>query len=116
MSANLITTVEQGLAKAAQDIVSVEKFVMGKVLPILQRAETDAAMVENITGLIIPQAVNIEKCAFAVLGVVIKSIIAAGAAAAAGGLSVSLDAELVADVKSIVPAVKAALSPALVQS
>ena len=57
----------------------------------------------------IPQAANIERAGFAVLGVVISAIDAAGAAAAANGLNVSLDAQVVADVKAIAAAVKGAL-------
>jgi hypothetical protein len=40
-----------------------------------------------------PQAANIERAGFAVLGVVIKAIEDAGAAAAANGLNVTLDAQ-----------------------
>jgi hypothetical protein len=46
---------------------------------------------------------------FAVLGVVIKAIEDDGAAVGANGLNVTLDAQLVADVKSIALAVKAAV-------
>jgi hypothetical protein len=53
-----------------------------------------------------PQAANIERVGFAVLGVVIKAIDDAGAAAGANGLNLSLDAQLVADIKSIAPVVK----------
>ena len=55
------------------------------------------------------QAANIERAGFAVLGVVIKAIEHAGAAVGANGLNVTLDAQLVADIKSIAPAVKGAL-------
>jgi hypothetical protein len=43
--------------------------------------------------------------------VVIKAIDAAGTAAGANGLSVTLDAQLVADIKAIEVAVKAVLPP-----
>ena len=45
---------------------------------------------------------------FAVLGVVIKAIDDAGTAAGANGLNVILDAQLVADIKSIASTVKSA--------
>jgi hypothetical protein len=54
------------------------------------------------------QAANIERLGFAVLGVVIKAIDDAGTAAGASGLNVSLDAQLIADIKSIAEAVKGA--------
>jgi hypothetical protein len=44
---------------------------------------------------------------FAVLGVVINAVDDAGAAAGANGLNVTLDAQLVADIKAIAAAVKA---------
>ena len=58
-----------------------------------------------MTALVSPQAANIERAGFAVLGVVINAIDAAGAAAGANGLNVTLDAQLVADIKAIAAAV-----------
>ena len=52
-----------------------------------------------------------ERVGDAVLGVVIQAIEDAGAAVGAGGMSVSLDAALVADIKAILPAIKAAAKP-----
>lgn len=111
---NLITTVEHVFAKAAQDVVTAAKFITTSVLPILKKAQADEATVEAITGLVDPQAVNIERAAFAVLGTVIKVIEDAGTAATAGGLSVSLDAALVADIKAILPSVKGAANTTVV--
>lgn len=62
-----------------------------------------------MTALVDPQEANIERAGFAVLGVVIKAIEDAGAAAGANGLNVTLDAQLVADIKAIAPAVKGAV-------
>ncbi|MGD0497540.1 MAG: hypothetical protein ABSC23_03790 [Bryobacteraceae bacterium] len=111
MSLNLITTAEHAFAKAAQDIVAAAKFVTTSVLPILKKAAADESTVEAITGLVDPNAVNVERAAFAVLGTVIKVIEDAGTAANAGGLSVTLDAALVADIKAVLPSVKAAVAP-----
>jgi len=61
-----------------------------------------------VTALVSPQAANIERVGFAVLGVVIKAIDDAGTAAGANGLNVTLDAQLVADIKSVASAVKGA--------
>ena len=63
----------------------------------------------HVTSLVSPQTANIERAGFAVLGVVINAINAAGAAAGANGLNVTLDAQLVADIKAIASSVKAAV-------
>jgi hypothetical protein len=60
-----------------------------------------------LTSLVSPQAANIERAGFAVLGVVINALDAAGAAA--GANEVTLDAQPVADIRAIASAVKAAL-------
>ena len=76
-------------------------------------ASPEASTIEAVTSLVSPQAANIERVGFAVLGVVIKAIDDASTAAGASGLSVSLDAQLVADIKAIAAAVKGAMSPAV---
>ena len=108
----LITSIEHSLAVAASDMVKVAKFVETSVLPVLKKAQADQGTIESITSLVSPQAANIERAGFAVLGVVINAIDAAGTAAAANGLNVSLDAQLIADIKAIAGAVKGAMAPA----
>ena len=103
---SLITTMDHAYAAAAKDVVAAANFVQGKVLPLLQKANAQASTIEAITGLVSPGAANVERAAFAVLGTVIKSVEAAGAAAGAGGLNIQLDATLVSDIKAIIPAVK----------
>jgi hypothetical protein len=105
----LITSIEHSLAVAASDTVKVSKFVETSVLPVLKKAQADQSTIEAVTSLVSPQAANIERAGFAILGVVINAIDAAGAAAGANGLNVSLDAQLVADIKAIAAAVKGAL-------
>jgi len=56
-----------------------------------------------------PRLANIERVGFAVLGAVIKALDDANAVAGANGLNVTLDAQLVADIKAIAPAVKGAV-------
>jgi hypothetical protein len=102
----LITSVEHALAVAAQDVVKTAKFVETSVLPVLKSAQANEATIESITSLVSPSAANIERAGFAVLGVVINALDAAGAAGSANGLNVSLDAQLVADIKAIAAAVK----------
>jgi len=110
---SLITSAEHAFAVAAQDAVKAAKVVEQTVLPVLKEAAASETTLEAITGLIDPMAVNIERTAFAALGVIIQSITAAGAAVAGGRVNVSLDAALVADIKAIIPAVKAKAAPLL---
>jgi BioD-like phosphotransacetylase family protein len=109
----LITSVEHALAVAAQDVVKTAKFAETSVLPALKSAQANQSTIESITSLVDPQAANIERAGFAVLGVIINAIDGAGAAAGTSGLNITLDAQLVADVKAIAAAVKGALSPAV---
>src|SRR5215831_9858097 len=88
--------------------LKIAKFVEQSVLPVLKKAQADAPTIEAVTALVSPQAANIERVGFAVLGVVIKAIDDAGTAAGANGLNVTLDAQLVADIKSVASAVKGA--------
>ena len=76
----LITSVEHALAVAASDTVKVAKFVETKVLPVLKQAQAEASTIEAVTSLVSPQAANIERAGFAVLGVVVKAIDDAGTA------------------------------------
>ena len=105
----LISSIEHSLAVAASDTVKAAKFVETRVLLVLKKAQADQSTIEAITSLISPQAANIERAGFAVLGVVIKALDDAAAAAGANGLNVTLDAQLVADIKSIALAVKGAV-------
>jgi hypothetical protein len=112
---NLITTADHAFASAAKDIVSASKVISTSVLPVLTKASAQASTIEAVTGLVSPAAANVERAAFAVLGVIIKAINDSTQVVAAGGLNVQLDAALVADVKAIIPAVKtqaASLMPA----
>ena len=66
----LITNIEHARATAASDTVKVAKFVETSVLPVLKKAQ--ASTIESVTALVSPQAANIERAGFAVLGVVIQ--------------------------------------------
>ena len=106
----LISSFEHALAVAASDTVKAAKFVEVSVLPVLKKAQADQSTIEAVTSLVSPQAANIERVGFAVLGAVIKALDDANAVAGANGLNVTLDAQLVSDIKSIAPAVKSAVS------
>jgi hypothetical protein len=88
---------EHAIASVAHDIVKVAR----AVVPVLQKVQGQEATVEALTSLVDPNAVNIERAAFAVLGKVCVAITDAGNAAAANGINVQLDAQEIADLKSI---------------
>jgi hypothetical protein len=105
----LLSSVDHSLAAAASDVVKVTKFVEQKVLPAMKQAQAEAPTIEAVTPLVSPLAANIERVKFAVLGLVIKAIDDAGTAAGANGLNVTVDAQIVGDIKSIASAVKSAV-------
>ena len=69
----LISSVEHSLAIAASDVVKAAKFVETSVLPVLKKVQADQSTIEAVSGLVSPQAANIERVGFAVLGVVINA-------------------------------------------
>jgi hypothetical protein len=69
----LISSVEHALAVAASDTVKVTRLVETSVLPALKTAQAQASTIEAVTSLVSPQAANIERAGFAVLGVVINA-------------------------------------------
>ena len=69
----LTNSVEHAVATAASDPVKVAKFVETSVLPVLKNAQANASTNEAATALASPQAANIERAGFAVLGVVINA-------------------------------------------
>ena len=103
----LLSSLGHAFATAANDVVKVARFVESKVLPELQKASANAATIQAITGLVSPQAANIERIGFGLLGLVIKAVQDADAAGNAGGINLALDAAFIADIKAIIPAVKA---------
>src|SRR5262249_60649982 len=104
----LLSSIEHAFASAASDVVKVAKFVEQSVLPALKKAQAQETTIEAVTALVSPQAANIERVGFAVLGVVIKAIDDAGAAAGGKGLNLRPDAQLLADIKNIAPGGKGA--------
>jgi hypothetical protein len=56
----------------------------------VKHAQANQSTIETVTSLVSPQAANIERAGFAVLGVIIHAIDAAGSAAGANGLNVTL--------------------------
>jgi|SRR5579862_6188430 hypothetical protein len=89
-------------ATMAGDIVKGARAV-GSVIAKAGAAEPE---VEAITALFFPQAVELERGAFALLGMAAQAVTDTGAAVGANGLNIALDAQLVADIKALLPAIE----------
>jgi len=89
-------------AAMANDIVKGARAV-GNAMAKASAAEPE---IEAITGLLFPQAVELERGAFSLLGLAAHAVSATGAAAGANGLNITLDAQLVADIKALIPAIE----------
>ena len=92
-----IQKAEHAISSVAHDIVKIAR----AVVPVLQKVQGQEATVEALTSLVDPNAVNIERAAFALLGKICVAITDAGNAAAANGVNVQLDAQEIADMKGI---------------
>ena len=89
-------------ATVAADIVKGAR-VAASVLIKAEKAEPES---EALTALFFPQAVELERGAFALLGVAAQAVTDAGNAAEANGVNVTLDAQVVADVKALIRAIE----------
>jgi hypothetical protein len=89
-------------ATVAADIVKGARAV-ASVMIKAEKAEPES---EALTALFFPQAVELERGAFALLGVAAQAVTDAGNAAEANGVNVTLDAQLVADIKVLIQAIE----------
>jgi hypothetical protein len=89
-------------ATVAADIVKGARAVGGVMMKV-GKSETE---IETITSLFFPQAVALERGAFALLGLAAQAVSEAGDAAAVNGLNITLDQQLVADIKSLIQAIE----------
>lgn len=71
-----------------------------------------APTIEGVTAMFSPGAAAIEQVGVNLLASATSAVHAAGDAAGANGLSLTLDAALVADIKALLPAIQKYLSPA----
>jgi hypothetical protein len=74
---------------------------------IVADVDKDAPEVEALVELAFPGAAAIEQTALAAFESIATAVEAAGPTASANGLSVSLDKALIADIQSVLPALKA---------
>jgi len=89
-------------ATVAADIVKGAR-VAATVMRKVGNVETE---VEAVSSLFFPQAVALERGAFALLGLAAQAVSEAGDAAAANGLNITLDQQLVADIKALIQAIE----------
>jgi hypothetical protein len=89
-------------ATMASDIVKGARAV-GNVITKVESAEPQ---IEAVTSLFFPQAVELERGAFALLGMAAQAVNDTGSAAGANGLNIALDAQLVADIRALIPAIE----------
>ncbi len=95
-----ITKVEHALAVVAQEIVRFAKAVG----PVIRKIQASEPTIEALTNLVDPSAVAAERAAFALLGKVCAAVEHLGDAAEAKGISIELDAQELADIRALIPA------------
>lgn len=89
-------------ATVAGDVVKGARAVANVML----KAEKAAPEIEALSSLFFPQAVELERGAFALLGMAAQAVSEAGDAAAANGINITLDQQLVADIKTLIQAIE----------
>jgi hypothetical protein len=89
-------------ATVAGDIVKGAR-VVGSVMQQAQKAEPE---IEAISSLFFPQAVELERGAFALLGIAAQAVKETGDAAAANGINIVLDQQLITDIKLLIGAIE----------
>ncbi len=87
-------------ASLFKEIVTVSR----KVVTVMSGIENEAALVEQLTELVSPQAAAVEQIAFGALGELIAAVNLLDATAAAGttGVTVNFDASVVAEVTQLI--------------
>jgi hypothetical protein len=89
-------------ATVARDIVKGARAV-ASVMVKVEKVEPE---VEALSALLFPQAVELERGAFALLGMAAQAVKEAGDATEANGINLVLDQQLIADIKKLVQAIE----------
>ena len=76
------------------------------VASVMLRAQKAEPEIEAISSLFFPQALELERGAFALLGMAAQAVSEAGDAAAQNGVNLVLDQQLIADIKKLVEAIE----------
>ena len=117
MSINF-ASIEHAVATAVgwlkKEAAAVSKFVAQEAVPALQKVEGALPAVEALSALLVPSAVPYERAGEAALAALIAAIqkaqAAPGAIASDGSITVTFAADLVGEVKTLIPAVQAKLA------
>ena len=105
-------SIEHALATVCSDIVKGARAVTN----FLSKVREHEKEIEDFTMLVasaVPGAaiaVPLERAGFAVLGHALKAVNSVDAAASANGLNVQLDAQMVSDLRELLPVIKAQLA------
>jgi hypothetical protein len=89
-------------ATAAGDIVKGAR-ALASVMLQAQKVEPE---IEALSSLFFPQAVELERGAFALLGMAAQTVTEAGDAVSANGINIVLDQQLIADIKGLIKAIE----------
>ena len=96
-----ILSIEHALSTLAHDIVKGAHAVDSFLAKASIKATAAAPTIEALTAMVDPAAVPFERAAFAALGLIAKAAGEADAAAAAKGLTITLDQQAWADFQAI---------------
>ncbi len=102
MSQFSFQNIEHFFATMAADIVKGARAAAS----VMSKAEKIEPEIEALTGLLFPQAVEVERVAFVLLGMAAQAVSETGDAAADHGLNITLDQQLVADIKTLIQAIE----------
>lgn len=91
-------SVGHAFASLFKDVVTVSK----KVATVLGNVKGEEQLIESLSGLVNPKAVQLEQIAFGALGELVAAVKATEDAASANGISVAFDAAVVTEVKKII--------------
>jgi hypothetical protein len=102
MSQFSFTNIGQFFATVAADIAKGARAAAS----VMSKVETTEPEVEALTSALFPQAVEVERIAFALLGMAAQAVNESGDAAADKGLNITLDQQLVTDIKALIQAIE----------
>jgi hypothetical protein len=98
---------------AADFVADAKKFkadlltVAADAPKVIGKIEADAPEIEAVTNLVYPGAAAVEQAGLVVLETIATAVEAAGSAATANGLTVSLDQATLSAVQGVLPTLKA---------
>jgi hypothetical protein len=107
---SILGTAVSDLKKAGEDVKNFILKVAGDAPAVVQEIATDAAAVTPVIEAFVPGSTAAINLGNTLLDKVAQAVEDAGTAAGGNGLSVSFDETVVADVKAVIAAAKAAFS------